>query len=185
MDGITTGDGTVLLVTSIVTFVSGFLMGVYSIRGYLFASPELAEERRRNLYDPVESDESDVSEDDTVLDHAPNWANGLEADRRDGLRLRVQNNDADAGGKKKKTKKGDKKNAAADEASNSSMTPVDVDVGGGGGAHDNEECKLVLVVRTDLGMTKGTFSPSTPHGLPCTRNLTLLPPKLTRSTPQK
>jgi peptidyl-tRNA hydrolase, PTH2 family len=98
--------------TSIVTFLTGFLLGVWSIQGYLI-SPSLVEERRRNLHDPVESDESDVDENDTLLDHAPNWANGPQADRKQGL------------------------SASA-------------------GIKDNgEECKLVLVVRTDLGMTKG------------------------------
>ncbi|KAK7755660.1 hypothetical protein SLS62_002271 [Diatrype stigma] len=183
MDALKTGDGTVLVVTSIVTFLSGFVMGVYAIRGYLFASPELAEERRRNLYDPVESDESDVDEDDTLLDHAPNWANGFEADSRDGLRLRVQNqNDdtAELGGKKKK--KGGKKNAAAaaaaaaEEASNSSTPLVDVNVGGGG-SHDNEECKLVLVVRTDLGMTKGKIAAQCSHAtLACYKTISRAAP---------
>lgn len=102
--------------TSIVTFLTGFLLGVWSIQGYLI-SPSLVEERRRNLHDPVESDESDVDENDTLLDHAPNWANGPQADRKQGL------------------------SASA------------------AGIKDNgEECKLVLVVRTDLGMTKGRFT---------------------------
>lgn len=120
-------------------------------------SPELADERRHNLYDPVESDESDVDEGDTVLDHAPNWANGVEADARDGLRQR-----GIAGGEKKNKKKG--KKGAVKEEEGRSNAPL-VDVGTGGNANANEECKLVLVVRTDLGMTKGTvtsllFSPS-------------------------
>jgi len=112
-----------LITTSLVAFLSGFGLGVYSIRGYLI-SPDLAEQRRRNLKDPVESDESDIDEDDTVLDHAPNWANGKEADKRDGLAI-----------------KKDKEKAQRKEASTL--------------ASSNEECKLVLVVRTDLGMTKG------------------------------
>ncbi len=87
--------------------------------------PALVEERRRNLEDPIESEASDVDAD-TLLDHAPNWANGEDADRRDGLRV---------------SKKSDKKQ----------KTPPLSDV--------NEECKLVLVVRTDLGMTKGMLAP--------------------------
>lgn len=97
--------------TAIVSFLSGYLFGIYAIRGY-FISPSLAEERHRNLNDPVESEESDI-DDDAVMDHAPNWANGREADRKQGL---VAEKPKDTG----------------------------------------EECKLVLVVRTDLGMTKGT-----------------------------
>lgn len=114
-----------ILTTSAVTFLSGFALGVFAIRGYLI-SPALKAERRGNLRDPVESDESDIDEDDTILDHAPNWANGEAADRRDGLR--------------QEEKKKDEKKAKA--------VPI-ADVG-------KEECKLVLVVRTDLGMTKGS-----------------------------
>ena len=108
----------VVLCTSFATLIGGFVFGVWSTQGYLI-SPSLREERRNFYKDPVESDESDVDEGDTVLDHAPNWANAAEADRRQGL----------SAAKKSPA-------AAADLSS-------------------NEECKLVLVVRTDLGMTKG------------------------------
>jgi hypothetical protein len=107
----------IIITTAIVTGLTGYALGIWTIRGYLI-SPSLVEERRRALHDPVESDESDVDEDDTVLDHAPNWANGADADRKQGLK-------------------------AAEEK----KEPVVKDNG--------EECKLVLVVRTDLGMTKG------------------------------
>ena len=118
----------VVVGTTIVTLITGFLLGVWSVQGYII-SPSLAEERRRNLHDPVESDQSDVDEGDTLLDHAPNWANGPQADRRQGLSASAP------------------RSAVRDSG---------------------EECKLVLVVRTDLGMTKGrglflllVFSPST------------------------
>ena len=114
----------VVVTTSIVAFITGFGLGVYSIRGWLL-SPDLAAERRANFTDPVESEESDVDEQDTLLDHAPNWANGEDADRRQGLRA----------------------SAAAAAAA--------ADAGSGIAFDPNEECKLVLVVRTDLGMTKG------------------------------
>ena len=109
-----------LITTAFITFGTGFALGIYSIRGYLFVDPEgeLIKERRRNLQDPIESEESDVDEDDSLLDHAPNWANAAAADRKQGL-----------------------KQAA----------PLKVKDNG-------EECKLVLVVRTDLGMTKGKQS---------------------------
>lgn len=113
-----TRQATVLVSTALVSVFSGFLLGVYAIRGYLI-SPELEKERMANYVDPVESEESDIDEEDTILDHAPNWSNGEAADKRDGLRVGAQ------GGKVK----------SAEES--------------------NEECKLVLVVRTDLGMTKG------------------------------
>lgn len=125
-----------LLSTSIVVFISGFALGIYSIRGYLLISPALVAERRANWTDPVESDEEDVDEQDSILDHAPNWTNGPEADRRDGLRLRKGAKDKD---KKQAGEKGD-------EAKDDARKPV-VDSG--------DECKLVLAVRTDLGMTKG------------------------------
>ncbi|KAF4776455.1 peptidyl-tRNA hydrolase PTH2 [Colletotrichum scovillei] len=143
----------VVLSTSIVALMTGFLLGVYSIRGYLI-SPELRSEARANFDDPVESEESDIDEDDTVLDHAPNWANGLDADRRDGLRQRKGN----ASGKPASSKK-----------PNPAGTPL---------VDNNEECKLVLVVRTDLGMTKGKMAAQASHAtLACYKSLSKIAAK--------
>ncbi|WKT49838.1 Peptidyl-tRNA hydrolase, PTH2 [Fusarium oxysporum f. sp. vasinfectum] len=75
----------VIISTAVVALLTGYAFGIYTIRGYLIP-PSLFEERRRNIHDPVESDESDIDEDDTVLDHAPNWANGADADKRQGLK---------------------------------------------------------------------------------------------------
>ncbi|KAJ4306856.1 hypothetical protein N0V88_000227 [Collariella sp. IMI 366227] len=107
--------------------------------GWLFTSPELIAERAANISDPVESDESDVDEDDTLLDHAPNWGNGEEADRRQGLRK----SSSDEGDKGRPWK-----------------------------FNPREECKLVLVVRTDLGMTKGKIAAQASHAtLACYKSL--------------
>ena len=100
------------------------------ILGGWVISPDLAQERKNNIYDPLESEESDIDEDDTVLDHAPNWSNGADADRRQGLSAAA--------------------NAPVKE------TPL-------ASPESNEECKLVLVVRTDLGMTKGMLPPPLFH----------------------
>lgn len=102
--------------TAVATFLGGYLMGVWTINGYIFP-PEMWEERRANLRAPEETAESDIDEDEP-MDHAPSWSNGRQADEKQGLRA--------------------------------SALPQ-VSAGG-----PNEECKLVLVVRTDLGMTKGT-----------------------------
>ncbi|KAF5024963.1 hypothetical protein F66182_2914 [Fusarium sp. NRRL 66182] len=127
----------VIISTAVVALLTGYAFGIYTIRGYLI-SPSLVEERRRALNDPVESDESDIDEDDTILDHAPNWANGADADRRQGLK-------------------------AADE-----KRPLVQDNG--------EECKLVLVVRTDLGMTKGKIAAQCSHAtLACYKALARAP----------
>ena len=138
----------ILVTTTFTSFFTGFLLGIYSIRGYLI-SPELAAERRGNYSDPVESDESDIELDESIpLDHAPNWANGEEADRKQGLRVPPKQEV-----KKKKVIKeavGEGKKAEPKE-----------EVGG----NPNEECKLVLVVRTDLGMTKGNTAPLPPSVL--------------------
>lgn len=128
----------VVISTSIVALVSGFLLGVYSIRGYL-VSPDLKAEREHYWKDPVESEESDIDEDDTILDHAPNWANGEDADRRQGLRAA----------------------AAAASKTTSAAKPAEQP------KKIKEECKLVLVVRTDLGMTKGLFPPLFPSQPRC------------------
>ncbi|ROW03684.1 hypothetical protein VMCG_05404 [Cytospora schulzeri] len=132
----------VVITTSIVTFLSGFMLGVYSIRGYLI-SPELHKESRANYDDPVDSDETDIDEDETVLDHAPNWANGEEADHKQGLRQNPKD--------KEKTRKAER------------LAPVE-DTG--------EECKMVLVVRSDLGMTKGKIAAQCGHAtLACYKTL--------------
>lgn len=132
----------ILVTTTFTSFFTGFLLGIYSIRGYLI-SPELAAERRGNLADPYESDESDIDEGDSVLDHAPNWANGEEADKRQGLRA-----------PKEEVKKKQKKEGVVSEAKEVKKAAATKPDSG----NPNEECKLVLVVRTDLGMTKGMSS---------------------------
>ncbi|KAH9883914.1 peptidyl-tRNA hydrolase PTH2 [Xylariomycetidae sp. FL2044] len=138
----------VLVTTSLVTFLTGWAFGIYTARGYLI-SPALVAERRANYTDPVESDESDVDEDDTILDHAPNWANGADADKRDGLRQRKGDNDKKNSSDKKEEP--EKKETAAPAST----------IAESGNA--NEECKLVLVVRTDLGMTKGKIAAQCSH----------------------
>lgn len=149
----------VVLTTSIVALLTGFLLGVYSVRGYLI-SPEFAEESRANYEDPVDSDETDIEEDQTVLDHAPNWANGAEADHKQGLRARNRAAAAAAAG-------GKPKKAAGATPASGDATPTGPTVEATG-----EECKLVLVVRTDLGMTKGEqLRPPTP---PPQKNSTLV-----------
>ena len=131
----------ILVSTTLTSFFSGFLLGIYSIRGYLI-SPELRKERAANYADPVESEESDVDEDDTILDHAPNWSNGEEADRKQGLRQmkppkQVQEKVVQEA--KEVKKDAVRENEVAEKEMGNPL----------------EECKLVLVVRTDLGMTKG------------------------------
>ncbi|OAR02868.1 hypothetical protein LLEC1_01757 [Akanthomyces lecanii] len=118
---------TVAITTALTTFVTGYVFGLYTTRGYLI-SPALQAERRANFQDPVESEESDVDEGDSLLDHAPNWTNGADADAKQGLRFSA--GEAAAAPKLKLT---------------------------------NEECKLVLVVRTDLGMTKGKIAAQCSH----------------------
>ena len=133
--------------TSAVAFVTGLLFGIYSTRGYLI-TPELAEQRRRNLTDPFESEASDI-DDSVVLDHAPNWANGEEADVRDGLRAPSISGSSTSSKKKKKSSSSSKdkeKEKEKDKAAKHTHSHS-----------GDEECKMVLVVRTDLGMTKGKW----------------------------
>ncbi|EAQ86716.1 hypothetical protein CHGG_07969 [Chaetomium globosum CBS 148.51] len=137
----------IIVTTTLIAFVTGFGLGVYTIRGSL-VSPELAAERAANLHDPIESDESDVDEDESLLDHAPNWANGADADRRQGLRVRAGGAGAGAGG-------------------------LEAAAGAGVRYDGQEECKMVLVVRTDLGMTKGKIAAQCSHAtLACYKALT-------------
>jgi peptidyl-tRNA hydrolase, PTH2 family len=122
-----------LIGTAIIAGISGYMIGIASSLG-LIPNPFVAKEPRRrgiaNYDDEEESEEEDI--DESILDHAPNWANGLEADKRDGLRATA---------------------AGRAEAKKEEVVKT-------GWEDSNEECKLVLVVRTDLGMTKGLY-PST------------------------
>ena len=117
--------------TAIIAGLSGYMIGIASSLGF-FPIPFMPKapivRGISNYDDEEESEEEDV--DEAVLDHAPNWANGFEADKRDGLRATAAN----------ATKPGAIKQDVG-------ITKPLVDNG--------EECKLVLVVRTDLGMTKG------------------------------
>ncbi|KAI0854768.1 PTH2-domain-containing protein [Xylaria cubensis] len=159
---------TALIATSLVAFFSGFGLGIYSIRGYI-VPPSLKSLRHQQLNDPVESDESDIDEDDTILDHAPNWANGEEADRRQGLRVEGEKTEK----RKKKQKQTDRENEVEArsvkqeaEAAHPRQAPANP------GSNPNEECKLVLVVRTDLGMTKGKIAAQCSHAtLACYKTL--------------
>ncbi|XXG97673.1 hypothetical protein Hte_003980 [Hypoxylon texense] len=163
--------------TSIVAFISGFMLGVYSFRGYLFVSPALESERKQILADLPESDESDIDEDDTILDHAPNWANGEDADRRDGLRIpkpkkakksKASSASATAAKKDEEDKEKDEK-AESTAAAAAAAPPQQAAIAEGPA---NEECKLVLVVRTDLGMTKGKIAAQCSHAtLACYKTL--------------
>lgn len=127
--------------------MSGFMLGIYSIRGY-FISPALVAEREANWKDPVESEESDIDESDTILDHAPNWANGEEADRKQGLRAvkKVQEKVEVGVHAEKEVKQ---------KVEEVILEPKPTEAGFVAEGKPGEECKLVLVVRTDLGMTKG------------------------------
>ena len=116
------------------------MLGIASSLG-LIPNPFVSKPPRtrgiHNYDDEEESAEEEVDElGDGILDHAPNWANGYDADKRDGLRARTQ-----------AARDGEKKNKPAA----SKEVPE--------WANSQEECKLVLVVRTDLGMTKGRDLP--------------------------
>ncbi|KAI1269445.1 PTH2-domain-containing protein [Xylariaceae sp. FL1019] len=157
---------TVVITTSLVAFLSGFALGIYSIRGYLI-SPALVTERKRFLADAPESDESDVDEHDTILDHAPNWVNGVEADRRQGLRVTDGDEKKDKNNQKDSPAESTPSSAKKDaEAAHPRRSTVNA------GTNPNEECKLMLVVRTDLGMTKGKIAAQCSHAtLACYKTL--------------
>jgi PTH2 family peptidyl-tRNA hydrolase len=129
-----------LIGTAIIACVSGYMIGIASSLGFLPIPfmPRAPKPRGIAHYDDEEESEEEEI-DEGILDHAPNWANGLEADKRDGLRATAAERST------KEVKKHDWEDSTM-----------------------SEECKLVLVVRTDLGMTKGMplLVP-----FPCRRNL--------------
>lgn len=121
----------IIVGTAILSLLTGYMIGTATSLNLLpspfGAAPAKARSRSDTTgYDDEEESSEEEIEAGEVLDHAPNWANGPEADKRDGLTM------------------------AAPVATKKEV--VD----------DNEECKLVLVVRMDLGMTKGMFPPPPP-----------------------
>lgn len=125
-----------LVGTAIVAGISGYLIGVVCCRREVSSTSTSAmisdQGRTANYDDEKESEEEDV--DLISLDHAPNWENSIEEDKKDGLRITT-----------KKTKQQQSKPTQNWEEKSS------------------EECKMVLVVRTDLGMTKGKIAAQCSH----------------------
>ncbi|OBT94119.1 hypothetical protein VE01_07048 [Pseudogymnoascus verrucosus] len=125
----------IIIGTAILSLITGYMIGTATSLNLLpspFSSAPAKTRSRSDTtgYDDEEESSEEEIEAGEVLDHAPNWANGPEADKRDGLTVA-----APAPTKKREV--------------------VD----------DNEECKLVLVVRTDLGMTKGKIAAQCGHAV--------------------
>ncbi|KFY15905.1 hypothetical protein V492_01683 [Pseudogymnoascus sp. VKM F-4246] len=123
----------IIIGTAILSLLTGYMIGTATSLNLLpspFSSAPAKTRSRSDTtgYDDEEESSEEEIEAGEVLDHAPNWTNGPEADKRDGLTVT-------APAKKREV--------------------VD----------DNEECKLVLVVRTDLGMTKGKIAAQCGHAV--------------------
>lgn len=134
-----------LIGTAIVACLSGYMFGIASSLGFfpIPFMPRAPKPRGVEYYDDEEESEDEIIEEG-ILDHAPNWANGFEADKREGLRYIAP--------KEEKAKAGKKKGEKSETGSGSGNAKKAWEEG-------TEECKLVLVVRTDLGMTKGMSFP--------------------------
>ncbi|KAG4417914.1 hypothetical protein IFR04_008968 [Cadophora malorum] len=151
--------------TALIAGISGYLFGIGSGLG-LFPNPFVAKEARKrgisNYDDEEESEEEDI--DASVLDHAPNWSNGFEADKRDGLRA--------TSAAKVKQELGIKREGM------DSIPEVKKQEAKQELEDANEECKMVLVVRTDLGMTKGKIAAQCGHAtLACYKHFLKHDPK--------
>ncbi|KAI9737195.1 MAG: hypothetical protein M1818_005727 [Claussenomyces sp. TS43310] len=130
-----------LIGTAIISLVTGYMLGLASSLGFLpnpFSSQKTARGARSggDGYNSEESSSSEI-DGDAILDHAPNWANGEEADRRQGLR--------------------------ASALATTTTSAVATAKAKSAWENRTEECKLVLVVRTDLGMTKGKIAAQCGH----------------------
>ncbi|CAG8951400.1 hypothetical protein HYFRA_00007314, partial [Hymenoscyphus fraxineus] len=138
-----------LIGTAIVAGLTGYMIGIASSLGFFPIPFQNAPPKKRGVEhydDEEESEEEDIEE--SLLDHAPNWANGVEADRRDGLKVQREESGK---GKKEGDGKGGVKVKREDGE------------GDGKGWTSKEEYKMVLVVRTDLGMTKGKIAAQCGH----------------------
>ncbi|KAJ8067380.1 hypothetical protein OCU04_004731 [Sclerotinia nivalis] len=140
-----------LIGTAIVAGLSGYMIGIASSLGFfpIPFMPKAPKERGIAYYDDEEESEEE-NIDASILDHAPNWGNGFEADKRDGLRVMERSAPKKIEKKKIEKKKIEKKKI---EKKKTEAGPVD----------NEEECKMVLVVRTDLGMTKGKIAAQCSH----------------------
>ena len=80
-----------LIGTAIISLITGYMIGIGSSLGFLpipftqSATSSGPRTKTSNYDNEEESSEEEV--EDVLLDHAPNWANGEAADRRDGLRI--------------------------------------------------------------------------------------------------
>ena len=79
-----------LIGTAIISLSTGYMLGMASSLGFLpnpFAGPRAPRQHGDTSHynDEEESSEEEI-DDGVIIDHAPNWANGVEADKRDGLR---------------------------------------------------------------------------------------------------
>ncbi|RKF65596.1 putative peptidyl-tRNA hydrolase 2 [Golovinomyces cichoracearum] len=85
----TTAPTAMLVGTAIVAGISGYLIGVVCCRREVSSTSTSAmisdQGRTANYDDEKESEEEDV--DLISLDHAPNWENSIEEDKKDGLRI--------------------------------------------------------------------------------------------------
>ena len=79
-----------LVGTAIISIATGYMLGMASSLGFLpnpFAGPQAPRQHgdTSHYYNEEESSEEEIDEG-VIIDHAPNWANGEAADKRDGLR---------------------------------------------------------------------------------------------------
>ncbi len=131
------------------------MLGMGSSCGFLptpFSSFPTPSNQHRHGDTSHYDDESESSEEeidaDEILDHAPNWANGAEADKREGLRMSaLQKRQGAQRLEEKAERKKTKKATGSREEEERRELQKDWDL--------TEECKMVLVVRRDLGMGPG------------------------------
>lgn len=127
-----------IISTAIICGLTGYMLGLGSSIGFL-PNPFSTNSGRKGsgwVDSEVESAEEDI--DDDLLDHAPRWDG--ESPGQGSLATKNQV-------KQVKPKKSAQKPAQQDKPVADESKEFE---------NNKEECKLVLVVRTDLGMTKGT-----------------------------
>ncbi|EKD12774.1 uncharacterized protein L3040_006927 [Drepanopeziza brunnea f. sp. 'multigermtubi'] len=164
----------VIISTALIAGVSGYLLGIGSSLGIIpnpFGAKTPVKRGVENYDDEEESEEEDI--DASILDHAPNWSNGFEADQRDGLRATAAGVSASAkkqAAKAKKDSDWEDVTVKGEDPEKEAARPEWED--------SSEECKLVLVVRTDLGMTKGKIAAQCGHAtLACYKHFLKHDPK--------
>lgn len=152
--------------TAIISIATGYMLGMASSLGFLpnpFAGPKAPRQRGDTSHynDEEESSEEEI-DDGVIIDHAPNWANGEEADKRDGLRASaLKKRVAKENGMetpKAVVAPGTRRDETVTEKRRRQLKEAEIECAQRGW-DVNGDFKMVFVIRRDIGISIGKIAP--------------------------